>query len=180
MAGLYFNSGIDKGFEKDLKRMNTQLNGFSGNVDKQGNKINNTFKTIGRSIGGVVSVLAIGAAGKELLTFSNDLETALSEVSTISQTVTDDFEGYKDALLALSTEGAQSVKELTEAYYDVVSAGYDGAAGLELLAAAQQAGTAGFVEVGTAADGLTTVLNAWGKSADEAGAVSDVLNTNVA
>lgn len=174
MPGLFFDSGIDRNFEKDLARMNAKFNKFGTNVQKRGTVIDNTFKTIGRTVSGLVTVLAVGAAGKELLNFSKDVETALTEVSTISQAVTNDFEGYKDAIIALSTEGTQSAKDLTDAYYDIVSAGNDGAAGLELLAAAQQASTAGFVEVGTAADGLTTVINAWGKSADEAAAVSDI------
>lgn len=174
MAGLFFSSGVDKGFDRDVKRMNAQMNVLSRNVSKQGSKINNTFKTITRSVGGLVSVMAIGAAGKELISFSKDLETALIEVATISQAVTEDFEGYKDALLAISTESATSARSLTDAFYDIVSAGYDGAAGLELLAASERASTAGFVEVGVAADGLTTVLNAWGKEASEAAAVSDI------
>jgi len=174
MAGLQFSSGIDRGFERDLTRMNSKLNLLSKNVQSQGKVMDNTFKTVARSVGGLVSVMAVGAAGKELFTFTKDLETALTEVSTISQAVTEDFEGYKDALVELSTESAVSAKSLTDAYYDIVSAGYDGAQGLELLAAAEKASTAGFVEVGTAADGLTTVLNAWGKSASEATAVSDI------
>ena len=174
MPGLFFDSGIDRDFERDLARMNTKLNKFSKNVTVQGGKMDSTFRTVTKSLSGMVSVLAIGAAGKEIISFSNDLETALIEVATISQAVTDDFEGYKEALIGLSTQSATSAKDLTSAYYDIVSAGYDGAQGLELLAAAEKASTAGFVEVGIAADGLTTVLNAWGKSAEEAGAVSDI------
>jgi TP901 family phage tail tape measure protein len=174
MPGLYFNSGIDRGFQKDLKEMNKDLFRFSRNVQKQGKVVDNTFKQVTRTVGGLVSVMAIGAAGKELITFSRDLETALTEVSTISQAVTDDFEGYKDAILELSTQSATSAKSLTDAFYDIVSAGYDGQRGLELLTAAERASTAGFVEVGTAADGLTTVLNAWGKEASEATSVSDI------
>lgn len=174
MAGLFFDSGVDKGFENDLARMNRKLNKLSRNTVKQGGIINQTFKDISKTAAGFVSVLAVGRAGKELITFSNDIETALTEVSTISQAVTDDFEGYKNAIIGLSTESNVAAKDLTEAYYDIVSAGYDGAKGLELLAAAEKASTAGFVDVGVAADGLTTVLNAWGKSAEDAGQVSDL------
>ena len=174
MPGLFFDSGIDKGFERDIKRMNAQMNTFSKNVEKRGKLIDKTYKDIARSIGGVVSVMAIGRAGKELINFSKDLETALTEVSTISKTVTENFEETKDEIIALSTEGAPSAKVLTDALYDIVSAGNDGADAMKILATSQQASIAGFVEVGTAADGLTTVLNAWGKSADEAANVSDI------
>jgi TP901 family phage tail tape measure protein len=172
--GLFFGSGIDKGFERDLQRMNARFNSFSKNVEKKSTVIDKSFRKISTSIGGAVSVLAIGRAGKELINFTTDLETALTEVATISDTVTQNFEATKEEIIALSTQGAPSAKVLTNALYDIVSAGNDGADAMELLTVAQQASIAGFVEVGTAADGLTTVLNAWGKSADEAANVSDI------
>ena len=177
MAGLQFSSGIDKGFEKDLDKMNTKFNQFGGNVQNKGKKIDATFKTIGKTIGAALTVGAFTAAGKEIVDFSNKLETALVEVATISDEVSQNQEFYRDALISMSTEqdlAASSANQLTEALYDVVSAGYDGAEGLKVLEVAARAGTAGFVETSVAADGITTVLNAWGKSADEAANVSDV------
>lgn len=177
MAGLFFDSGIDKGFEEDLKRMNKQMRSLGSTVQKEGTLIDKTFKNIGANIAGFVSVSAIGAAGKELIDFTTNLESSLTEVATISSTITNDFQGYKNAVLELSTDeerGAEGAIALTEALYDVVSAGFDGEEALQLLAESGLAATAGFVETSVAADGLTTVLNAWGKSADEAGAVSDI------
>ena len=175
MAGLFFGSGIDKGFENDLERMIKKMNIFSTSTQAQGVKISDVFKGIGKAVAGTISVMAVGAAGKELISFTKDLETALTEVSTISSEVSANFDKYKDSILALSTEGSSGAIELSNAFYDIVSAGYDGAKGLELLAVSEQAAIGGFVEVGTAADGLTTILNAWGKSTDEASSVSDIL-----
>lgn len=177
MAGLEFSSGIDKGFEKDLVRMNAQMNGFSKNVDTQGSKMDKTFKTISTTLGGIATVGAFVAAGKEIVDFSNKLETALVEVSTISTEVSANQDLYRDSLIAMSTQqdlASSSAEDLAKAYYDVVSAGYDGAEGLMVLEAAARAGTAGFVDTALAGDGITTVLNAWGKSASEAEAVSDL------
>ncbi len=177
MPGLFFDSGVDKGFENDLKRMKKEMRSLGTTVQKEGSVIDKTFKNIGANIAGFVSVAAIGAAGKELITFTNDLESSLTEVATISDIITDNFEGTKEAVLALSTEeerGAEGAIKLSEALYQIVSAGFDGEQGLTLLSEAALASTAGFVETAIAADGLTTVLNAWGKSADEAGLVSDI------
>lgn len=177
MPGLHFDSSIDRGFEKDLDRMNRKMNKFSGNVQKKGVTMENTFKRVGANLSAMVSILAIGAAGKGILDFSKDLETALIEVATISTAVTEDFEGYKQLLIEMSTEqdlAASSAKQLTEAFYDIVSAGNDGADGLLILEATARASTAGFVEASIAADGLTTVINAWGKSAADAAAISDI------
>ena len=177
MAGLYFSSGIDKGFENDLKRMNKQMNEFADNTVQQNQEVSKSFGGVGSAIAGVVTAAAIGAAGKELINFSRDLETSLTEVATISGEVTANFDIYKQSLLDLSTQSdlaGSSAKQLSDGFYDIVSAGYDGAAGLKILEVAARAGTAGFVDVGVAADGVTTVLNAWGKSADEAASVSDI------
>jgi len=177
MAGLEFSSGIDKGFEKDLQRMNKQMNGFSKNVQKQSSAINSSFKEIGATIGAFASIAALGRAGKELISFSTDLENSLTEVSTISAEVTDNFDEYKQTLLEMSSDqelAASTAIELSDAFYDIVSAGFDAEQGLAVLDAAARAGTAGFVEASVAADGLTTVLNAWGKDASEVTQVSDV------
>lgn len=177
MPGLFFDSGVDKGFEKDIQRMKKEMRSLGGTVQKEGTVIDKTFTNIGRNLATFISVAAIGAAGKELITFTKDLESALTEVATISSTITDDFEGYRQAILELSTDeerGAEGAIKLTEALYQIVSAGFDGEQGLKLLSEAALASTAGFVETAIAADGLTTVLNAWGKSADEAGLVSDI------
>lgn len=177
MPGLFFDSGISKGFEKDLQRMNREMNSLSKNVQKQGTSIDNTFSKISRNIAGLVTIGALSAAGKELVTFTNDLETALTEVATISEIVTENFDEYKDTLLALSTDeerGAEGAIKLTEALYGIVSAGFDGAEGLELLSVTGRAATAGFVEASIAADGMTTVMNAWGLNIDEAEKVSDI------
>lgn len=174
MPGLQFASSIDKGYDNDLKRMSKNTKKFTTGIEKQTSTLNKTFLNLGKTVSGVLGVMAFARAGKELLTFSQDVETALTEVGTISQAVTEDFEGYKKAIIDLSKKGGQGAKKLTEAFYDIVSAGNDGAKGLEILRVAQEAGTAGYVEVATAADGLTTVLNAWNKTADEAVSVSDI------
>lgn len=174
MAGLHFTSGVDKGFENDLNRMNKEMNQFSSNVTKQSGVIDSSFKEIGATIGGVLSIAALAKAGKEIVTFSTDLQNSLTEVSTISSEVTNNFDQYKQAILDMSNQSQSSAIQLSNAFYDIVSAGTDGAAGLDLLASAEKASTAGFVDVGIAADGMTTVLNAWGLATSEAGKVSDI------
>lgn len=175
--GLFFSSGIDRGYEKDLERMNRKTNKFSRNVKKQGISMDNTFKRVGANLSAMVGILAIGAAGKQIVDFSINLETALIEVATISGEVSENMEEYKDVLIAMSTEedkAASSAQQLAEALYDIVSAGQEGEDALVVLNAAAVAGTAGFVEVGVAADGLTTVMNAWGKTAEDVNEISDI------
>jgi tape measure domain-containing protein len=51
MSGLYFKSGIDKGFEKDLARMSQQINQFDSQLGKLSSTINNTFAAVGIGFG---------------------------------------------------------------------------------------------------------------------------------
>lgn len=70
--------------------------------------------------------------------------------------------------------GQASVTELTAAAYDVASAGFANAAdNARILQAASQGATGGFSDINTVADAATSVLNAYGKTADEVSAVVD-------
>ncbi|MBK8807763.1 MAG: tape measure protein [Bacteroidales bacterium] len=51
MSGLYFKSGIDKGFEKDLARMSQQINQFDKQLGSLSSTINNTFAAVGIGFG---------------------------------------------------------------------------------------------------------------------------------
>ena len=79
-------------------------------------------------------------------------------------------------LTALSKElqGQASVAELTGAAYDVASAGFSSAAEATLvLKAASQGATGGFSDINTVANATTSVLNAYGISAENAGKLVD-------
>ena len=78
----------------------------------------------------------------------------------------------KDVSRELS--GQASVVELTGAAYDVASAGFINAADAsEILKAASLGATGGFSDINTVGDAATSVLNAYGKSASEAGKLVD-------
>lgn len=44
MAGLFFDSGIDDGFSKDLEKMNQQLNSFANDVEEDNKRIGKSFE----------------------------------------------------------------------------------------------------------------------------------------
>ena len=71
-------------------------------------------------------------------------------------------------------QGQASVAELTGAAYDVASAGFSSAAEATLvLKAASQGATGGFSDINTVANATTSVLNAYGISAENAGKLVD-------
>lgn len=68
-----------------------------------------------------------------------------------------------------------SAKEIAENVYSAISAGQDTANAVDFVRTSTQLATAGFADAGQSLDVLTTILNAYGMSADQAASVSDKL-----
>ncbi len=200
-GGLYFDAGVDisklkAGFAKGRQ----EARNFSNGVVREGKRVDQAFNqsskgvnVMNTSLGNVKNTLLplVGVAGgaglmfmlanqvrrtgRETYNFSKDFEMAMKEVSTISSAVRADFKGISDEIINMAAHSPDDAIQLANAYYQIVSAGYDGAKGLELLRVSSQAATAGITDTKTAADGITTVLNAWGKSFDQAESVADAM-----
>ncbi|CAL67382.1 phage tail tape measure protein [Christiangramia forsetii] len=125
------------------------------------------------------SVTAFATIAKSAYDMMRDFEQAMKEVETISKATQDNFKGISKEVFALSEISPDAPVELAKAYYQIVSAGYDGAKGLKLLETATKAATAGVTDTKTAADGITTVLNAFKISAEEADRVADIMFNTV-
>jgi TP901 family phage tail tape measure protein len=80
----------------------------------------------------------------------------------------------------VARETGQSLGALTRANYDIISAGFaDVADSAILLANASKLATAGNTDVSISADILTSALNSFGATAEQAGEISDLLFTTV-
>ncbi len=183
MSAIYFDARISgTQLQADINKINRQLSGMSKDFTKTGKKVDSTFSKMSSGFKNLMPVATFATAslmlkkmGQDAYKFSTDFSKAMREVQTISQAVQNDFGGISKAILDMAANGPHDAIRLAEAYYQIVSAGYDGAKGLELLRVASESATAGITETKTAADGLTTILNAWGKDASEAGKVADVM-----
>ncbi|MGC9355909.1 MAG: phage tail tape measure protein [Mariniphaga sp.] len=178
---LWYAIGLDI---TPLKRQAREAQNEFRKIDKvavsEGQKIDKTFRGIGASLKSLVPIASFATAGlmlKQLATdayrFERSFSMAMREVQTISQAVEKDFKGISDELMNLAANGPDNAIQLANAYYGIVSAGHDGAKGLEILRVSSEAATAGLTETKIAADGITTVLNAWGKDASEAANIAD-------
>tara|TARA_R110000744_G_scaffold195512_1_gene314562 strand:+ start:15747 stop:19607 length:3861 start_codon:yes stop_codon:yes gene_type:complete len=121
----------------------------------------------------VGALAAFGTIASAAYDFARTYEAALLEVKTISSAMKKDFKGLGNEIFALSTETLDDPVKLAKAYYQIVSAGYDGAAGMKVLEAASKAAVAGVTDTQTAADGITTIMNAFKISVEEVDEVSD-------
>ncbi len=82
---------------------------------------------------------------------------------------------YRRGLQSLSVEFGESTQTLSKGLYDILSASIPPAEALGVLEVSARAAAAGITDTGVAADAITTILNSYGFSADQAGMVSDKL-----
>lgn len=164
--GMYWKTGID----------NTGLN--KGAAQAKG-----IIRTLSQQITGMDVFAGLGIAAtavfakitKKAKQMATELEQSMREVQTISAAAQNNFEDMTQAVIDMSTTVPDSANKLTKALYQIVSAGYDGAEGLRLLETASKAAVAGVTDTTTAADGLTTVMNAWGYESSQATEVADIM-----
>ena len=167
---LFFATGIDN---SGLKSGAFNALGIVKGLGSKISKIN-PFAALAV---GAVSAFAIVAKGAYDMV--RDYEHAMKEVQTISDAAQKDFKGISSKVFDISKESIDTPKELAKAYYQVVSAGYDGAKGLELLKIASKAAIAGVTDTKTAVDGLTTILNSYKLGSEDTEKVSDALFNTV-
>ena len=183
-----------------LKNVNTQAQKFNQTVNGTQSKLKDANKALpilgkgffGAGAGAKGAALGFRTAGAALATALGPLTAGLTAVafltkafqnlaaadfaSTKVKTLGVDVDALKPKLSTLSNElsGQASQLDLLSASYDVASAGFSEVSELtDVLKASQLGATGGFSELATVADATTSVLNAYGKSSDEAAALID-------
>lgn len=135
--------------------------------------------TAGKVALGAVAVAAAAATAamvllaKKSITMAVDFDESMRRVNTLAQLGQEGFEGMKDRVLDLSTTLGKSATEMGDALYQVISACFEGADAMIVLETGVKMATAGMAGQVESVDALTTVLNAWGFSAEDATRVSD-------
>jgi len=131
------------------------------------NKLSSTarwaFLGLSASMGG--AVYAAAALEKQLANVSTMLDSKSLPI----------MEQYKDAIQKMSIVFGESTQTLSKGLYDILSASIPPNKALGVLAVSAKAAAAGLTDTGVAADAITTVLNAYGYSAEMASVVSDKL-----
>jgi len=163
-----------KAIQEQAKRASTEMGGsftkFSGYVEQHAEQI----KKAGRAMtifGGIATaIFAVAVKG------AADFETQLANVSTmLDESAMKILPEYRRGLQALSVEFGESTQTLSKGLYDILSASIPPAEALGVLEISAKAAAAGITDTGVAADAITTILNSYGMSADQAGMVSDKL-----
>ncbi|WP_194767862.1 phage tail tape measure protein [Tamlana sp. I1] len=163
---LFFATGLDN---SGLKQDSFDAVGI---IQSMGSKIASINPFAALAVGAIAAFTAISVDAYKL---SKNFEQAMKEVETISAATQKNFKGISKEVFELSKITPDGPEKLAKAYYQIVSAGYDGAKGIKLLETASKAAVAGVTDTITAADGITTVLNAFNLEAEEATDVADVM-----
>lgn len=160
--------------------------GISGKLaEVMGGEAASAGKISGKSLGSalvgslkkVVVAAGIGKMLQSAFTGGTAFESAMAKVGTIADTAKVPLESLSSQVLQVSGDMHIGANEIAEAAYQAISAGQDTGNAVAFAGQASMLATAGFTSSASAVDILTTALNAYGKGADEAGHVSDVLLT---
>lgn len=176
-----------------LQKMEGRLDEVQKEAKKTSQSISNGFKKVGDKIGSQfrriagIAVAALGTAGvvgtfKKAIGSAQSFEFELRKVGTLLRgDATKSLGEYRKALLDLSKQTGESVTTLSKGLFDVVSASVRGTESIKgslgLLTASSRAAIAGFTDTATAVDVMTTVLNSYEQSTEDAVTVSDKLVT---
>ncbi|OHE69811.1 MAG: phage tail tape measure protein [Treponema sp. GWB1_62_6] len=152
-----------------------ELRRKAGETGKAVGLLDGTFTKLGAALGAYVGFRAIKGQFTEAARAALDFGAAMSEVSTLLKD-TSGMAALTTNVRALTREfGGDHVTE-AKALYQIISAGAtDAAQATDLLRVSNQLALGGVTDVATAADGLTTILNAWKTEAGSATQVSDKL-----
>lgn len=137
----------------------------------------------GAAIGSAGNTLTMGlttpivAAGTAAVKMASDAETSFAKVSTIADETVLTYDKMRSEVTEASDTTGVAITEFNEALYSSLSAGVESGKAIGFTTDMVKLAKGGFTDTAKAVDVVTSVLNAYGYSADEAGSISDKLIT---
>jgi TP901 family phage tail tape measure protein len=169
IADLVVKIGADV---SGLKNAASQVDGEFSGIVKAGEKM----QAIGGTLTTYVTAPILAAAGAAIK-LASDVDKGVSEVVTLfglsGDAATDMTNKLKKGIAGVSNEVGIAQTVITEGLYNAISAGIPEENVFDFMTVAAQASIAGVTDVNTAVDGITTAINAYGLSAEDAQRVSD-------
>lgn len=162
-----------KNLTKEMKNFGSvsaqQIAAAGEDVQEFGGKIETVGKKV--SVASAASAAALGASVK----LASDYTDAVAKVGTVADLQSVPLEKLRDDMLQLSTETGRGAGEIADATYQAISASVDTADAVSFVGTSVGLAKAGFLETADAVDVLTTIINAYGLEASDAGRLSDIL-----
>lgn len=124
------------------------------------------------AVGGAALAVVGGAAvaaGIKFVGMAGDFESSQTRLATSAGESKDNLAMVGNGVLKLAGDVGDSTKELEAGMYTVESAGFHGKAGLDVLKSAAEGAKAENADLATVANAVTSGLNAYGVTAEQAG-----------
>lgn len=166
------NERLQKSYE-NLKSSQERLQRLNEEHQKVKENIGQTKAQLVETLGVIGGVAAAVYAGP--VKAAMRYEAALAKVGTIADGTRVPMETMSKEIMALSNSTGIAATALADDVYNAISAGQDTADAVNFVTYSSRLAKAGFAESAQTLDVLTTILNAYGMSADEVRKVSDML-----
>jgi TP901 family phage tail tape measure protein len=158
---------------KSIQSEVEKLNGSFGELEKPTKGFGASIKAAAGSVIGQLAAVA-GAAFTLQQAFNTLAEQSRAEAALRSLGVNADVASSQFVKLSQDLQGQASSVELTAAAYDVASAGFlNVAEQTQILEASTKGAVGGMSDLNTVGNAVTSVLNAYGMSADQANKLVD-------
>ena len=169
-GALYFATGVDNtGLYSGRREAIGIIKAMAGEITSF-----DVFGGIGISAG-----IAFAQAAKGAYDFEKQFQQSMKEVATLSSGIKGSLTDYMNQVIEVTREVPILANDAAKALYQIVSAGHDGADGMKILEVSAKAAIGGVTDTATAADGITTLLNAYKLDVSQAEKISDQLFTTV-
>lgn len=140
-------------------------------------KVSGVLGGISGSFGKLKAGLIVGAveASAEFIKMAGDFQFGITRLETGAGEAHKNLALVSSGILDMAGQVGESTKDLNAGMYLVESAGYHGAAGLDVLRAAAEGAKVGNADMATVADAVTTALNAYAMGSDHATEATNAL-----
>lgn len=155
---------------EDIKKVGDNIQAAGEKIQEVGDKVS--------SMGGKMSATItapVVASGTLSVKEATDYGSSLAKLSTIADTSKVSVDDLDKAITDLSSQTGMSAANIAEASYQAISAGQSTEDAVKFVEQANILARAGFTDMTTATDTLTTALNAYELEASEVSKISDKL-----
>lgn len=166
------NSKLQNSYDK-LKSSQENLQKISNKQKEVQTSISSTKTELVGTVGTIAAIAAAVYAGP--VKSAKEYETAIAKVGTIADTQSVPLKSMSSQIIKLSNTTGIAASAIADDVYEAISAGQSTADAVNFVTNSTKLAKAGFAESAQTVDVLTTILNAYGKSASEVGSVSDML-----
>lgn len=156
----------------NVNSFKSELESAGGKMQSVGKSMSSAGKTMTAAVTAPLAGIGVASAKAAI-----DFESGMAKVSTIADTTQVPMKDLEKQILHLSSETGVAATDIAESVYSAISAGQSTGDAVNFVSNATKLAKAGFTDAGTSLDVLTTIMNAYGKSAGSVESISDKLIT---